>query len=496
MLEARQIIREAARVDVTVLVTGETGTGKELVARAIHQRSRRSGKPFVVLDCAAIPPALVESELFGTAGRHRRSQAQDRQPRGGHGTMFWTRLRPAPALQAKLLHVLQTRVREWQVHPSVDVRVLAATNQDLERAMTEGKFREDLYYRLAVVAIRLPALRERVTEIPMLVNYFVERYSKLYRRDGFVVPGAVMERLARHRYPGNVRELENLVKRMIVLDDPYLTRIPLPDPTAGGSPQLSPASEQLEPSLKEISRRASQAAEREAIAKMLEQTGWNRVRAAQRLGHQLSRASVPIKRPGSAASGRQQPGRPYEDHAYERLIAAVCPLWIAGADPDARGCGVRADADARRRRPRSARRLSDRSRGSAAHLGVEERRDEPVGARQAGRQDRAAAAQRRAGGRAHRPRAARRPDHEARDCPNPEVTVIVSIVRIKVSVIGEVARPVDTSSRAGRRPRRSCAWVHAIRVALEDRDPPSQGQVDGRFRSTTTRPRGSRRISP
>ena len=117
----------------------------------------------------------------------------------------------------------------------------------------------------------------------MLVNYFVERYSKLYRRDGFVVPGAVMERLARHRYPGNVRELENLVKRMIVLDDPYLTRIPLPDPTAGGSPQLSPASEQPEPSLKEISRRASQAAEREAIAKMLEQTGWNRVRAARAL---------------------------------------------------------------------------------------------------------------------------------------------------------------------------------------------------------------------
>src|SRR5258706_499878 len=267
MLEARQIIREAARVDVTVLVTGETGTGKELVARAVHYFSGRRANPFVKVNCAAMPRELLESELFGFergafTGAHKLKIGKFEAAH--HGTMFLDEIGDLhPALQAKLLHVLQdgefSRIGGKSTL-SVDVRVLAATNQDLERAVAEGRFREDLYYRLNVVHVFVPPLRERVTEIPMLVNYFVERYSKLYRRDGFVVPGAVMERLARHRYPGNVRELENLVKRMIVLDDPYLTRIPLPDPTAGGSPQLSPASEQPEPSLKEISRRASQAA--------------------------------------------------------------------------------------------------------------------------------------------------------------------------------------------------------------------------------------------
>jgi two-component system response regulator AtoC len=290
MLEARQIIREAARVDVTVLVTGETGTGKELVARAIHHFSGRRAGPFVKVNCAAMPRELLESELFGFergafTGAHKLKIGKFEAAH--HGTMFLDEIGDLhPALQAKLLHVLQdgefSRIGGKSTL-SVDVRVLAATNQDLERAVAEGRFREDLYYRLNVVHVFVPPLRERVSEIPMLVNYFVDRYSKLYRRDGFVISPAVMERVARHRYPGNVRELENLVKRMIVLDDPYLTRIPLPDSSANGSPQVSPTSEQPEPSLKEIARRASQAAEREAIAKMLEQTGWNRVRAARAL---------------------------------------------------------------------------------------------------------------------------------------------------------------------------------------------------------------------
>jgi two-component system, NtrC family, response regulator AtoC len=290
MLEARQIIREAARVDVTVLVTGETGTGKELVARAIHHFSGRRAGPFVKVNCAAMPRELLESELFGFergafTGAHKLKIGKFEAAH--HGTMFLDEIGDLhPALQAKLLHVLQdgefSRIGGKSTL-NVDVRVLAATNQDLERAVAEGRFREDLYYRLNVVHVFVPPLRERVTEIPMLVNYFVDRYSKLYRRDGFVVPPAVMERLTRHRYPGNVRELENLVKRMIVLDDPYLTRIPLPDPTVGIAPQVASESPQPEPSLKEIARRASQAAEREAISKMLEQTGWNRVRAARAL---------------------------------------------------------------------------------------------------------------------------------------------------------------------------------------------------------------------
>ena len=165
----------------------------------------------------------------------------------------------------------------------MDVRVLAATNQDLERAVTEGRFREDLYYRLNVINVFVPPLRERATEIPLLANYFVERYSKLYRRDGFTIPPSVIERLTRHRYPGNVRELENLIKRMIVLDDPFLTRVPLPEAGVDSTRPHAPAVAAPEPSLKDIARRASQAAEREAIAKMLEQTGWNRVRAARAL---------------------------------------------------------------------------------------------------------------------------------------------------------------------------------------------------------------------
>ena len=296
MLEARQIIREAARVDVTVLITGETGTGKELVARAIHHFSSRRAGPFVKVNCAAMPRELLESELFGYergafTGAHKlkigKFEAAQR------GTIFLDEIGDLhPALQAKLLHVLQdgefSRIGAKSTL-SVDVRVLAATNQDLEKAVAEGRFREDLYYRLNVIHVLVPPLRERATEIPLLTNYFVERYAKLYRRDGFTVPLSVMERLTRHRYPGNVRELENLVKRMIVLDDPFLARIPLPQVGSNGGQSLSSASSSeaslatLEPSLKEIGRRASQAAERGAIARALEQTGWNRVRAARML---------------------------------------------------------------------------------------------------------------------------------------------------------------------------------------------------------------------
>jgi len=287
MLEAREIIREAARVDVTVLVTGETGTGKELVARAIHQFSSRRAGPFVKVNCAAMPRELLESEMFGYergafTGAHKlkigKFEAAHR------GTIFLDEIGDLhPALQAKLLHVLQdgefSRIGGKSTL-SVDVRVLAATNQDLERAVAEGRFRADLYYRLNVIQVFVPPLRERVLEIPLLADYFVERYAKLYRRNGFAIPSSVMDRLMRHRYPGNVRELENLIKRMIVLDDPSLTKIPLPDD--GVDSERSPSSA-VEPSLKEIARRASQAAEREAIAKMLERTGWNRVRAAKAL---------------------------------------------------------------------------------------------------------------------------------------------------------------------------------------------------------------------
>ncbi len=315
MLEARQIIREAARVDVTVLVTGETGTGKELVARAIHHFSTRRAGPFVKVNCAAMPRELLESELFGYergafTGAHKLKIGKFESAH--RGTIFLDEIGDLhSALQAKLLHVLQdgefSRIGAKSTL-SVDVRVLAATNQDLERAVAEGRFREDLYYRLNVIHVLVPPLRERAAEIPLLANYFVERYAKLYRRDGFRLPMSAMDRLTHHRYPGNVRELENLVKRMIVLDDPFMARIALPDPAGNGgrsgSTSLSTpesSATNLEPSLKEISRRASQAAERAAIAKTLEQTGWNRVRAARALRISYRALLYKIKQAGLGA---------------------------------------------------------------------------------------------------------------------------------------------------------------------------------------------------
>src|SRR5438132_9232385 len=290
MLEAREIIREAARVDVTVLVTGETGTGKELVARAIHHFSSRRGGPFVKVNCAAMPRELLESELFGYergafTGAHKLKIGKFESAH--RGTIFLDEIGDLhSALQAKLLHVLQdgefSRIGGKSTL-SVDVRVLAATNQDLERAVAEGRFREDLYYRLNVIHVLVPPLRERASEIAPLAKYFVERYAKLYRRDRFTIPESVMERLTRLRYPGNVRELENLIKRMIVLDDPFLTRSPLPEGDGDGARPEPPSTVAPELSLKDIGRRAAQAAERLAIAKMLEQTGWNRVRAARAL---------------------------------------------------------------------------------------------------------------------------------------------------------------------------------------------------------------------
>jgi two-component system, NtrC family, response regulator AtoC len=315
MREARQIIREAARVDVTVLITGETGTGKELVARAIHHLSGRRTGPFVKVNCAAMPRELLESELFGYergafTGAHKLKIGKFETAH--HGTMFLDEIGDLhPALQAKLLHVLQdgefSRIGGKSTL-NVDVRVLAATNQNLERAVAEGRFREDLYYRLNVINVLVPPLRDRANEIPLIASYFVERYAKLYHRDGFAIPQSVMERLARHRYPGNVRELENLIKRMIVLDDPFLARIPLPDNgPENGRASSSPAplqapSTTLVPSLKEISRQASQAAEREAIAKTLEQTGWNRVRAARALRISYRALLYKIKQAGLDAA--------------------------------------------------------------------------------------------------------------------------------------------------------------------------------------------------
>ena len=286
MAEVRQVLQRAAEVDVTVLITGVTGTGKCLVARAIHYLSFRKHRPFLKVNCAAVPRELLESELFGHergafTGAYQlkigKFEAAD------HGTIFLDEIGDLhPSLQAKLLHVLQdgefSRIGGRSTI-KVDVRVLAATNQDLERAVAAGRFREDLYYRLNVVQIALPPLRERAEEIPLLAQYFVERYARLFGREGFTLSAAAIERMVRHPFPGNVRELENLVKRAIVLDDRDLTRTLATAPVPHESRAPGPPSEAAV-SLKEISRHASRAAEREAIARVLETTGWNRTKAA------------------------------------------------------------------------------------------------------------------------------------------------------------------------------------------------------------------------
>jgi two-component system response regulator AtoC len=290
MREVRRIIEQAARVDVTVLVSGETGAGKDLVARAIHDRSARQAGPFVKVNCAAVPHELLESELFGHergafTGAHQLKVGKFES--ANHGTIFLDEIGDLnPTLQGKLLHVLQdgqfSRVGGRSTI-KVDVRVLAATNQQIEQAVAAGRFREDLYYRLNVLQIEVPPLRERAEEIVPLAEYFIQRYSRIFQRDGVTLTPEMAERLRRHRFPGNVRELENMIKRMIVLGDL------LPGPVAPGAPPADSPEPPAPPapapvSLKAISRQAALAAEREVILRMLEQTRWNRVRAARLLG--------------------------------------------------------------------------------------------------------------------------------------------------------------------------------------------------------------------
>ncbi|MGH7397492.1 MAG: sigma-54-dependent transcriptional regulator, partial [Candidatus Rokuibacteriota bacterium] len=289
MAEVREIIEQAARVDVTVLILGETGTGKDVVARAVHDASVRQSGPFVKVNCAAVPRELLESELFGHergafTGAHQlkigKFEAADR------GTIFLDEIGDLhPALQGKLLHVLQdgqfSRVGGRST-VKVDVRVLAATNQDLDQAVAAGRFREDLYYRLNVIQIMVPPLRERPEEIAVLAEYFMRRYSQLFHRESLRLPPETVQRLLHHRFPGNVRELENMIKRMIVLGDPLLRRSPMPGGAGpaeeSGAPR--PAKAATLP-LKDIARKAAQVAEREVILHALEQTQWNRVRAAK-----------------------------------------------------------------------------------------------------------------------------------------------------------------------------------------------------------------------
>ena len=284
MLHVDKTAARVASTDATVLIQGESGTGTELVARAIHTASPRSGGPFVAVDCGAIAEGVLESELFGHArGAFTGAQVARRGlfEEAHHGTLFLDEIGDVgPNLQARLLRALQegTIRRVGTNDPiAVDVRVVAATNRDMEAAVREGTFRADLYYRLHVVSIRIPPLRERREDVPLLAEHFAQKHG---RPEGSAVSPAARELLVRYDWPGNVRELENVIARALALN-PSGVIIPedLPDVVrgakgvAGTPPGLDLADR---PTLAELERRYA--------TQVLEETGGNKTRAAEVLG--------------------------------------------------------------------------------------------------------------------------------------------------------------------------------------------------------------------
>jgi two-component system, NtrC family, response regulator AtoC len=327
MREVCALVTRVADTDVTVLIRGESGTGKELVARAIHDASPRREKSFVKVNCAALPAELLESELFGFERGAFTGAIQHKPGKfefANHGTMFLDEISEMSApLQSKLLQVLQdgefARLGGRQ-DVRVDVRVVAATNRDLESAVSEGQFREDLFFRLNVVCITLPPLRQRRAEIPVLTGFFLSRYSEHYNKPLLALATDTLRLFAEYDWPGNVRELENLVKRMVILGSDTAIRREVADAIARHTLQVGPipvieaadaasaaaaAAASLQPppapaptveapatapappvtgSLKDIGRNAAREAERELIARTLQQTRWNRREAAEILG--------------------------------------------------------------------------------------------------------------------------------------------------------------------------------------------------------------------
>jgi two-component system response regulator AtoC len=296
------LVNRIADTDVPVLLIGESGVGKDVVARRIHATSHRSGRPFVKINCAALPGELLESELFGHekgafTGAH--AEKPGKFELADKGTIFLDEIGEMDfRLQAKLLQVLQDEefYRVGGKRPvRVDARVVVATNRNLDAAIRQGAFREDLYYRLNVVTIRVPPLRERKEEIGPLVRHFVEKYRNRYRGGLEQVPPEVMDRFHAYDWPGNVRELENLVRRLVVLRDPAMVlgelgptarSVALGPTNAVSNAVRAPALHASLPEdapLKDVARRAARIAEREAILRALMRTGWNKRKAAKRL---------------------------------------------------------------------------------------------------------------------------------------------------------------------------------------------------------------------
>jgi DNA-binding NtrC family response regulator len=311
MQKLSRLISQVARTTTTVLITGESGTGKELIARAVHYRGPRRDKPFVPVNPAAIPESLVESELFGHekgafTGAHQRKLGRFELAQGG--TLFLDEIGLLrPEVQAKLLRVLQEREieRVGGTHSiKIDVRIVAATNLDLKRAVATGAFREDLFYRLNVVPITVPPLRERIEDLPLLVDHFIRRYNhECNKRIEALTPDALAA-LGAYSWPGNVRELQNIVERTVVLvDGPLISAADLPlDLT------ISPARPGAAPDKRGLDlNEASDRFERLIVQRVLEESRGNVSEAARVLGLHRNSLKMKLARWKISAADREDP---------------------------------------------------------------------------------------------------------------------------------------------------------------------------------------------
>ncbi len=302
------VIEKVADTPSTVLITGESGTGKELIARALHENSSRKGEPFIKINCAAIPKTLMESELFGyekgaftgaVGSKPGRFELADR------GTLFLDEIGEIPVeMQVQLLRVLQEsefeRVGGIKTI-KVDVRLVTATNRDLQKEVASGNFREDLFYRLNVVPIHLPPLRERRTDIPLLVEHFVAKFNERLKKSIVEVEADALDRLTSYHWPGNIRELENVLERTMLFcsgssiraaDLPPELQMAVTPSTIATTTAPAPAGGRAT-SLKEIVRQETERVERELIMRALDETGGNVTQAARKL--KISRKSLQNK---------------------------------------------------------------------------------------------------------------------------------------------------------------------------------------------------------
>jgi PAS domain S-box-containing protein len=288
-----------AESDSTVMITGDSGTGKELVARAVHYLSRRKNRKFVAINCAALPDNLLESELFGYKAGAFTDARKDKPGRfavAEGGTLFLDEIGDiSPAMQVRLLRVLQERIYEplGSVESvKSDVRIVAATNKDLKMLVDSGKFREDLFYRIHVVPIRLPSLRDRREDIPMLIDHFIARFNRLKGKDITAVSDEAMVCLMQHDFPGNVRELENILEHAFVLcQGGVIERCHLPQPLAGNEESVKRSSFGTGLTLERM--------EQQLIADALRRYNGNKQKAAQELGINASTLFRKLKKSGA-----------------------------------------------------------------------------------------------------------------------------------------------------------------------------------------------------